>query len=243
MNKKLPRFEFKYQMTESTATEIAKYIQKFGMQTDKHVSEQDGSYVVTSLYFDSFRLSDYVEKSAGMIHRKKIRMRIYEPYLKNSEHVFFEIKHKHDMTNNKTKIVLSRQEAEDLMKYGTSVLVSRQWQPGEEAIRNRLLHFMIREPVKPNLMVRYKRQPFMNYDKSLRITFDSKIEACLQRNLDENKFMEQVNRGVVVMEVKFAYTLPFWLKSVIVKHNLKRDAYSKYAHSLEQIYKYNPLLR
>jgi SPX domain protein involved in polyphosphate accumulation len=243
MNRKLPRFEFKYQMTVNTAREIAKYIQKFGMQADKHASPVDGSYTVTSLYFDSFRLSDYIEKSAGMIHRKKIRMRIYEPYLKNSDYVFFEIKHKHDMTNQKTKIRLSRQEAEDLIKYGTSILARRQWQDGEEEIRNRFLHFLIREPVKPNLIVRYKRQPFMNHDKSLRITFDSGIEACLQRNMSDNKFMEQVSQDIVVMEVKFSYTLPFWLKSVIVKHNLKRDAYSKYANSLEKIYQYNPLLR
>ena len=190
MNQDRHRFEFKYQMTVQTAEEIAKYIQKFGMKRDKHASPIDGSYVVTSLYFDSFRLSDYVEKSAGLTKRKKIRMRIYEPYLKDSDYVFFEIKHKEDMTNRKTKVMLSRQEAEDLMKYGTSVLARREWKEGEDEIRNRFLHFLIREPVKPNLIVRYKRRPFMNHDKSLRVTFDSNIEACLQRNLVDNKFME-----------------------------------------------------
>ena len=86
------------------------------MQLDKHATRDDGAYTVTSLYFDTFNLSDYLEKISGSYKRKKIRLRIYEPFLKDSENVFLEIKHKIDMTNRKTKIMIDRKIAEDISR-------------------------------------------------------------------------------------------------------------------------------
>lgn len=86
------RYEFKYQMPPETATAIRARLAHFGMEPDpgslpypRHI------YPVTSLYFDTPTLDDYHDKAAGFLRRKKIRVRIYAPYLaqENSDVVFY----------------------------------------------------------------------------------------------------------------------------------------------------------
>ena len=120
------RFEFKYYLDNRVVEEIIEKVKKY-LDKDKHFQYKDGSYDVTSLYFDSYRSTDYWEKTGGNIRRKKIRLRIYEPYLKNSEFVNFEIKHKIDMMNRKTKIRLSVAEAESFIKNGPSFFLKYDW--------------------------------------------------------------------------------------------------------------------
>ncbi len=235
------RFEFKYRMSPSTARSIENYITRFAMNIDEHATEPDGSYFVSSLYLDSFRLTDYLEKASGNIKRKKIRLRIYEPFLDRSDFVRFEIKHKNDMTNRKTKMTLSKPEAEEFIKLGKSVILKKQ--TDDKKSKNKILEYLNYNLVKPSTLVTYQRRAYMNHNKSLRITFDYNLRAGRQRNFKENKFMAGVNKGGYVMEVKFNYNLPFWMKDVIRKYKLQRDTFSKYERSLEEINKYNQLLR
>ncbi len=237
------RFEFKYNVSDSVARRVEVDLKKNEMKVDKHASKKDGSYTVTSLYFDSFKKTDYFEKANGELKRKKIRLRIYEPYIKDSDKVFFEIKHKIDMVNKKTKLELTREEFDMFMKDGVSFLLKNKKKLKNEEARNKIAFFLIKEPVKPTAIVSYKRKAFLNETKDLRITLDYDIVANIQKDFSKPKLKTEVNKNFTVIEVKYSRVLPYWFKSVIKKYNLERDTFSKYENSLEEIYKYNPLLR
>ena len=109
------RFEFKYPMSITQARLLEQEIRQLGLAPDAFSTYDDGSYDVTSLYFDSYDFYDYDEKAGGFQERKKIRLRIYEPFLDKSEYGFLEIKHKYGMTNKKSKVKIID------IKYGSSV--------------------------------------------------------------------------------------------------------------------------
>jgi len=139
---------------------------------------------------------------------------------------------------------LKREEAECFMQEGESFLLRKEYLGPEESIKkNILLYYLIKKPVRPTAVVTYSRKAYMDIPKSVRITFDYNLRASMQRHFRRSQFMVPVNKDGYIIEVKFGHVLPFWFKSIINKYNLQRDTFSKYERSLEEIYKYNPLLR
>jgi len=235
------RFEFKYQMDRRTAYFIEQEIQKFGMRPD--LAAEDGNYYVTSLYYDSSDLSDYHDKAGGFPVRKKFRLRIYEPFLNNSEKIWLEIKNRFGQKNSKTRILLTKDELNSLISDGGRVLLERRWHESELAKKNEILWQLIKSGAKPKIVVRYKRKAYLSEMDSIRITFDSDLETCKKRDFGYTMLMVPVNPDKLVMEVKFAFLMPHWFKSIIQRYDLKADTYSKYEKSLEALHRYNPILR
>ena len=236
------RFELKYELTPNNAAFIIDELKKTGMKTDRHGSS-DGTYFVSSLYFDSFDYFDYQEKAGGLLERKKIRARIYEQLLDKSEHVWLEIKRKHDSKVFKNRVKISRKEWDDFLEEGIPFLLRRKWAPEQAGGATKFIENFIRFSAKPKIQVCYRREAFVNESESLRMNFDTELEACRKSDLGYNAFMTPVNRGIVIMEVKFSYLLPHWVGQIIKKYNLKKEAVSKYGRSLEAINRHNPLPR
>lgn len=228
MENEFYRFEFKYELEPSVAKSIEERLKRFGMKLDKHVLDEKQNYSVTSLYFDSSDLSDYYDKMGGFLERKKLRARIYEPHLKDSNTVWLEIKNKYDMKIHKKRFSLTREEWDQFLKRGASSLPN-----------NEIKWHFLSSAVKPSALVRYTRKPYIL--DGLRITFDSKIEACKKNDLDYTKTTTHVKNKGVVMEVKFSYLLPHWFKNIIREYNLRREAFSKYSNSIDAIHQHNPL--
>lgn len=61
------RFEFKYELRPDVAQLIDAEIKRFGMRPDGHARLSDGSYVVSSLYFDSFDFNNVLAESGAAI--------------------------------------------------------------------------------------------------------------------------------------------------------------------------------
>ena len=243
MNNENYKFEFKYELEPATARFVEEEIKKFGMKPDRHAYGSDGSYFVSSLYFDSFDLFDYQEKAGGFLDRKKIRARIYEPFLDKSQHVWLEVKRKHDSKITKNRVKITRDEWERFSNDGISFLLKKNWDENELSDKNKFLENFIRFSAKPKVFVRYLRKPFLNQSENLRINFDYDLETCRKGDLGYNGFMTPVNRGIVIMEVKFSYLMPHWLGQIVKKYDLKKDAISKYGRSVEAIHRLNPIAR
>lgn len=80
------RYEFKYHITPTIAEAIRARLLRCGMKPDPKSTNYPGNtYPVTSLYFDTPNLDDYHDKAGGFLRRKKIRVRIYAPYLASVE--------------------------------------------------------------------------------------------------------------------------------------------------------------
>lgn len=84
------RYEFKYLLNETAAAAIRARLLRFGLEPDpESMKYPRNTYPVTSLYFDTPTLDDYHDKAGGFLRRKKIRVRIYAPYLAGRSAAFF----------------------------------------------------------------------------------------------------------------------------------------------------------
>jgi len=237
------RFEFKYPISPNEIKSLEDELKKFGMRPDSSTEAFGGNYWVTSLYFDSYDFIDYQEKAGGFLERKKIRARIYEPFLDKSESVWLELKEKHDAKILKTRLKLNREEWKDFVERGTVALTDVKRDGEAERARKKILYAIIAFSAKPRVIVRYRRKSLISASNAIRITFDSELEACRKSNFDYNGFMTPANRGGAILEIKSVGALPEWLGDIIMRHELKRDALSKYAYAVEAVYQYNPLPR
>lgn len=237
------RYEFKYPMPDYAARGILEELHYYGMEADPNLPpEQNGVTTVNSLYFDSPFLDDYQDKAGGFIDRKKIRVRIYEPLLTPSTKIMWlEKKAKHDMRVSKRRVPISFEVYQDII-YGSRLKLYARCKDlphGPEIAAH-----VIQEHMRPQAIVRYQRIPLVSRrDSGFRITLDSNIEACRANDLCYTRPMTRVYSGTTVMEVKFSTMLPWWVKTLVQKHQLRRASFSKYANAMEVLHTYNPIPR
>ena len=74
MKKEQYRHEWKYRISEEEH-DLLSFRLSGALKLDSHA--KDGGYLIRSLYFDDYMNSAYEEKDAGVLTRKKYRIRIY----------------------------------------------------------------------------------------------------------------------------------------------------------------------
>ncbi len=248
MINKFNRFEFKYLMSARKAENVLNELRKCGMDFDsKSYAENDNSYIVNSVYFDSWDWKDYQDKVGGFMSRKKIRTRFYKDKFCRcvADEAWLEIKRKENMVVLKSRSKFKTNQFDNfkktILQYNDDFL-KKDEQADSKDLFLRVLKNVYQEGFHPRVLVRYKRKPLVfGSSNNLRITFDTNIEACKTSDLTYNKPMTPVKGGVIVMELKYNHCVPFWVGSVIKKFNLQRVAFSKYAYSVEAVNKYKPL--
>jgi hypothetical protein len=238
------RYEFKYWIGSWDLLNIERELKFHGMALDPYNASLGGISWVTSLYFDSYDFNDYQEKCAGLIKRKKIRARIYEPYLNNSQTVWLELKKKHDVKVSKTRLKLNRNEWDSFSNRGVSALLSFNKNEAENKAKQEIAWNIINFSAKPQILIRYRRKSYVTPSSNLRITFDTNLEACRVADLRYNGFMvDAETENDIILEIKSNSPLPSWLGDIIKKYDLKKEAISKYARGVEAVFRYNPLPR
>lgn len=237
------RYEFKYPMPDRIAQGIHALLLRYGMEPDPSaIHKQDHAYTVTSVYFDSPVLGDYNDKAGGFLSRKKIRVRIYTPTLtEDTPEIWLEKKAKHDMRVRKSRILLPFEGYRTLLNGSRTSFLQHY---GKSPHGHEIIHHLIRDQMKPHIIVRYQRAPLVGYGPAdFRVTFDSNMETCFSRDLCYTPAMKNVYPGSTIMEVKFSSILPFWFKDMLRRYNLERASFSKYTNALETLRTYNPIPR
>lgn len=237
----ISRFEFKYHLSPEQAIFARDYITQF-LSPDPEAGTK-GSYVVTSLYFDTPHLSDYYEKGGGFLIRKKLRARIYESGItETTPAVFLEIKKKYDMAFFKHRVRISHLEWDALMRGEYASLLSQQRPVHEQKSLEAFLFLLLSEGRTPQYLIRYEREPFVSTGGALiRITFDHDIEATAQSSLIAPIHAEPVFPNTTVLEVKFTDNLPYWFTRLERDLELARDTFSKYANGIDATKRFSPL--
>lgn len=233
------RFELKYFMSPEDARALESDIKRFGMCLDDHVDKKLGYYIVTSLYFDSGNNQHYDDKSGGLIERKKIRLRNYGSTLFTTKKIWIEIKHKFELKNAKTRLLLNESDARSLIEHGPNILYKNKNQHARDII----LRSFYEIGACPTIYVRYKRKAYHDPTFDLRITFDYDIEGTRFSDENINRYNIPVNAHQVLLEVKFLYMLPPWFAYVLKSYNLAREAHSKFALCTERVNRFKPLAR
>lgn len=240
------RHEFKYILTPHQARLIEEYIERRHLSPDAYAD--NGSYAITSLYFDTANLKDYYDKLAGLDRRHKLRARVYGSDFSNPSygHIWLELKCKANMTTFKYRTPVPLSDWETLCgqtKIAFDIGTIFRSHKDKEGFR-RFAYLFLRDSYKPHVVVRYKRRAFEGeFFTNFRLTLDSDIETCRWSDYVRGAPLQPVARGKVIMEVKFTEAMPWWFRHLLERFNLSRKVFSKYVNAVDTLHRAKPLPR
>jgi hypothetical protein len=192
-------------------------------------------YPVTSLYFDSVDLHSLYEKEAGLLSRRKVRLRTYEEEFSEESYSFIEIKRRHDFVVSKDRLSLSVGQLHSSLPMAGLMDHLLERVEASEEVTNEANVLQGWYNLQPTVLVSYIRQPFVGMqDRRFRITVDSNLKGIWKpRTLIGSKMYTSCHPGRSVVEIKSNHALPAWFHDIIMDFELTRTAHSKYALCVE----------
>lgn len=190
---------------------------------DKHVNN-DGSYDVKSIYFDTISDKCLFETLDGYNKRHKFRIRKYG----NSDEIFkFEKKMSENGLKCKSVDFISQKTLLEILKGSF-------W--GEDISDKPVIAEFINEHMlsiyRPVAVIGYKRIPFIYPIGNVRVTFDSNIVVSDDMEIFLNGYTgleKEVIKNMVILEVKYDDVLPSFIRKVLNNSGvLEQSAFSKY---------------
>jgi hypothetical protein len=216
------RHELKYFLNEIHTERLLRQLSYF-MGLDSNCQGLSG-YRVRSLYFDSIDDQCLFEKQSGFLQRKKIRLRTYGGG--GNGKVNFEIKSKYGQLIKKTSVTLARNEAEEICKGNHALLLDM-----NNPVANEIYTIFASGAYRPKVIVEYQRVAFVLPFSNIRITFDQNVRSNIN-HLDlfsaTRDTMPVILDGRQILEVKYDYFFPDYLKKMLAGVSAERMAISKY---------------
>lgn len=222
MTKKF-RNELKY-LIHSHDVQIIEDKLKHVMDRDPYADKETGSYVVRSLYFDSYDDDCFHNNEFSLGRRKKFRIRMYGD---DQSLILLEKKEKENSMSQKTSYRLSKEEYNQLFYGDVSEMY---WQTKDPLLKEFCLEVMSRL-FRPKVIVHYERKPFVYFTGNVRVTLDTNISCSteLPRFVDNNYLViPTLEQGEHLLEVKYDELLPDFLKQIIQLDTLEQATFSKY---------------
>ncbi len=216
------RHELKYYINMADYLTIKSRLSAFA-EKDSHVNE-DGTYKIRSLYFETPNDRVLREKVDGVNNREKFRIRMYND---DSSFIRLEKKTKINGYCNKIDAPVTREQCERLIAGDSSWM-----KESESALLVELYAKMKFEMLRPKTVVDYIREPFIYKPGNTRITLDSQITTGVHAKDMFNPELPTVRThgaNIIIMEVKYDEFLPELIRHTVRVQNRKNTAFSKYA--------------
>lgn len=183
-------------------------------------------YMIRSLYFDTLHDRDYVEKVFGLSVRRKVRIRVYDPF---SDFALLELKQKEGANQRKRSLRITRHETRCMMEGDYDFLLSR-----SEPFAQEIHALMSINGYMPKAIVEYNRKAFIAQENKIRVTLDSDIRAT-ETHLDlfDPKLctFPVFDPFNVVLEVKYDGFLLSCIRDVLNQVEKSELSVSKYCLS------------
>ena len=215
------RHELKY-ITTSTKALALKQSLKALMPRDPH-GDENGTYRIISLYFDTLEGTAFFDKLNGIEYRRKYRIRTY-----NSDRRFFKLECKYklqDWTAKESETV-SPQLVRDLCAGNPLKLPE-----GAGTLTQRFLSERLATHLVPAVIIEYQRTAYVMDDLDVRVTIDERVQMDGQST--DLFAVEQpqvpLMESEVVVEVKYNEVLPAAIAAILRPISMQRLAVSKYA--------------
>lgn len=225
-SKEIYRNEWKY-LISTSEKEILKLRMKHFLKLDPHA--ENGGYMIRSLYFDDYWNSAYEEKEAGILMRKKYRIRLYNC---NDHSIKLERKKKFGSYIYKESAPLTRAETEKIIAGDYGFLLHSSYDLCREFYVECMSNVM-----RPRTIVDYDREPWIMDEGTVRITFDSDVRAAVGSfDLFDSQLptLPVLEPGKLVMEVKFTEMLPQIVREILPPQAEEFTAVSKYVLCYEK---------
>jgi len=226
------RYEFKYILNDELRTNIEKELSHF-MQLDPFVEQfENKKYLVRSLYFDDPVYSFYYEKTDGLMHRQKFRIRTYTTEYDKDIPIMLELKGRYNNFVYKHRISIKHNSKH--IKDAFQLLHPLEGQ--DNPVAKQYTYDKYKKNIKPIMLIDYQRRAFQSkYDYEFRITFDGELYGTQTTDLfpKNDLFKRKLIDGYTIMEVKFRKHVPPWFHRIMIKYQLNRVSISKYCTGME----------
>ncbi len=233
------RYELKYILSRQQAQYIAEDLMNY-VQPDSN-SDEEGTYGVSSLYYDTRDYKAYWDKLEGHRFRRKLRIRVYthQPILSETN-CYVEIKQRNNRALQKKRIYIPYEVATTLCSFnGGDVNSSTNLSETDQAVKQEIRYLVETLRLQPACIVSYNRQAFNGgvYDPGLRVTFDTNLRCRIHalslsnQTKAENHFFLPPDWSI--MEIKINQRVPYWLSERLSHHRCTLRRISKYCTALE----------
>lgn len=185
-------------------------------------NQEDGSYRIRSMYFDTYERKSYRENDAGVEERKKYRIRVYD---NPKDYIRLEIKHKLKGKNIKEGCQLSIETYQQIMDR------TLRFDSAHPKALNQLYLDMYMNLLRPSIIVEYERTAIVYDIGNVRITFDRnisyshKFEFFLDDEIPKTPLLPSNKH---VFEVKYDEVLPGFISQTIETGQMERTTFSKF---------------
>ena len=190
-------------------------------------ADENGEYLIRSLYFDTYDDKALYEKINGVPFRNKYRIRFY-----NHDTSKIKLENKIKRFNYSTKIVcdLTKEEVEKILDKQYNFL-----RESGEPLKTAFYKELTAGGFIPKTIVDYIRTPFIYPHGNVRITIDSDIRSPSSQSGITDIFNSDTPTISVfpdercVLEVKYDEFLPDFIRKIIQTEVTMTSAMSKYA--------------
>lgn len=186
----------------------------------------NGTYTITSVYYDDPQDTGLYEKLDGLALHSKFRVRTYDH---DGSFMKLERKDKQGILTQKISASITKEQLELLTQPGA-------WEQFSGTAQELVLQ-MQGKTLRPVVAIRYERDAFYHPGSDFRLTFDKHIECIppdLQALTDGSLHGKTVlHPGSVVMEIKYGDHLPSFARKLTRIHATQLSL-SKYALCREE---------
>lgn len=195
---------------------------KWVMALDPH-GDENGCYLIRSLYFDTPNDRALREKLDGVGMREKFRIRCY-----NGEDSLIRLEKKSKIGN------LSNKQSACLTPELTRSILEGNLQPMRKSNRPLILELYAKmqgQLLRPKTIVQYRREAWLYPPGNVRVTFDTQLKTGLyhQDLLNPEAPMITPLEPVMLLEVKYDAFLPEIIAKLLQLGDRSASAFSKYA--------------
>ena len=162
------RHELKYLISYADKAELAVRMAPV-LHLDPHAKQ--GGYFIRSLYFDDYWNTAYAEKDAGVLLRKKYRVRVYNC---SDRSIKLERKKKFGSWIYKEAAPLTRAEFERILAGDYDFLLHSPHRLCQEFYTE-----CVSNVLRPRVIVDYDREPWILDAGTVRVTFDMGVRAAV----------------------------------------------------------------
>lgn len=218
-----PRFRHEYKYMLNAMQEGILRVKAAGVLMPDAHADENGAYLIRSLYFDDFSDTCLMENEAGTDCRSKYRIRYYN---NDTGRIMLEKKSKIRGMCAKESCRISEKECRMFMDGQVPDL-----NPGASEARKQLFTEMRLRGMMPKVIVTYERIPFVYAGGNVRVTFDRSITSSVQLERFLNGDYAQrpiLPTGGSILEVKWDELLPRHIREVLQIESLTWTAFSKY---------------
>lgn len=241
MRMKALRYERKYLVPNELMPRMRKRLEPFVVSDKNMIRFPNGhlQYTVRSIYFDNRDLYFYQEKNAGVLLRRKFRIRGYNTWQPNST-VVFEIKRKIENRIKKHRSYFRYEDVDAILSTGniSDYIINPS---GKQLFLDDASRFMFhvkKDFLHPTVLIVYEREAWHGrFDPGVRVTFDKNIRSIRYPATDELFYdgnYSYLFDSHFVLEIKyFTNQMPVWARSFVEEFQLRHEAISKYTQGYD----------